>query len=312
MKNYFKAFFFVLAAAVASLPMTTAWGAIELIGVGSIPGTATDSSGLTDPDRFGLPQNLLGAFGSAIAYTGVGNTYIATPDRGPNDGNSAYLDRYYKFNITVDPVAKTVTPTLLSTVLLTKLTNTLPLTLLNFTGNSSAFSPDNLRLDPEGVRMGYNRNIYISDEYGPYVYEFGQNGQILRSLNIPNKFQITAPNANGNTEISTNTVGRVANRGMEGLAITPDGTKLYGIMQSPLIQDTGRNGINNRLLMIDIATGNKKEFVYQLTKNSYGVSEILAINDHQFLVDERDGSGGTSAKFKKLFLIDPPAPPTSA
>ena len=144
--------------------------------------------------------------------------------------------------------------------------------------------------------------IYISDEYGPFVYAFDQSGKRVNSIDVPDKFLITTPNADGNIEISSNTSGRVANRGMEGLSITPDGTKLYGIMQSPLIQDQGRDGVNNRLLMIDIATGNTQEFVYQLDNNSYGASEILAINDHQFLVDERDGKAGTAAAFQETLF----------
>lgn len=43
-----------------------------------------------------------------------------------------------------------------------------------------------------------------------------------------------------------------------------------------------------------------------LTKGS-GVSEILAINDHEFLLDERDGKGrgdGSTASVKQLFKID--------
>jgi hypothetical protein len=38
-----------------------------------------------------------------------------------------------------------------------------------------------------------------------------------------------------------------------------------------------------------------------------GVSDIVAINDHQFLVDERDGKGlgdGSTAAVKQLFEID--------
>ena len=41
----------------------------------------------------------------------------------------------------------------------------------------------------------------------------------------------------GAFEIANNTSGRVANKGMEGLAITPDGRTLVGIMQNALIQD---------------------------------------------------------------------------
>lgn len=40
---------------------------------------------------------------------------------------------------------------------------------------------------------------------------------------------------------------------------------------------------------------------------STAASEILAVNDHVFLVDERDGKGlgdGSSAKVKKVFMVD--------
>jgi hypothetical protein len=50
----------------------------------------------------------------------------------------------------------------------------------------------------------------------------------------------------------TNTSGRVDNKGMEGLAITPDGTTLVGIVQAPTLQDTKKSG-DLRIVTIDIA-----------------------------------------------------------
>jgi hypothetical protein len=103
---------------------------------------------------------------------------------------------------------------------------------------------------------------------------------------------------------------------MEGLAISPDGNKLYGIMQSPLIQDGGlnssnsRRGVNTRILQLHVQSGDTQEFLYQLNSNrtdgltsTLGISEIVAVNNHQFLVLERDGDTTITA-FKKLFLID--------
>ena len=185
-----------------------------------------------------------------------------------------------------------------------------------FTGNSGAFdttnSPASLRFDPEGIRVGKTGSIFISDEYGPFVYEFDQFGNRLRSLDVPSKFLITpsgVPSADPAEELA-NPSGRQANRGMEGLAINPDGTKLYGMMQNALIQDNAldanlkRVGKNNRILEIDMETGATREFLYQLEKDSYGVNEILAVNDHEFLVLERDSKAGDEAKFKQLFKID--------
>src|SRR5438093_224604 len=80
-------------------------------------------------------------------------------------------------------------------------------------------------------------------------------------------------------------------------------------MQSPLIQDGGldaankRKGTNNRILEIDPATGATREFLYPMEAASNGVNEILAINDTEFLVIERDGNAGTAAAFKKIFKI---------
>src|SRR5258708_32034248 len=94
---------------------------------------------------------------------------------------------------------------------------------------------------------------------------------------------------------------------MEGLAITPDGRMLAGIMQNALIQDAAEGATKLlRIVTIDIASGHTHQYAYLLTTGS-GVSEIVALNDHEFLVDERDGKGrgdGSTAKVKQLFKID--------
>jgi len=294
-----------------------AWATPVLIGQGSIPGTASDLSGDSSSlgDAEATPHNRLGGIGSGIAFTGTANRYVMVPDRGPADGRTTYQDRFQVFDITVNPALGTVAPSLVATRLMRNEAGGI------FTGSSAAFdatnSPASLRFDPEGVRIGNTGTLFVSDEYGPSLYEFAQNGDRLRALDIPNKFllgdnaNIPQPNANGALELPpNNTMGRQANRGMEGLAISPDGSKLYGSMQSPLIQDGGLNasisrvGINDRILEIDVATGAAREFLYQLSAAGNGISEILAINDHEFLVLERDGRAGSSAAFKQLFKVD--------
>jgi hypothetical protein len=178
----------------------------------------------------------------------------------------------------------------------------------SFIGLSSAFDAADLalslRLDPEGVRVGRDGSVYISDEYGPFVYRFAPNGKRLSSIKIPEKFQIANPRAKESEEIAANKSGRVTNKGMEGLAITPDGRKLLGAMQSPLIQDGGSKGINCRLLEIDLATSSCREFLYPLAEPSVSLGEILAVNQNEFLVVERDSKRGKEARDKKIFRID--------
>jgi len=146
--------------------------------------------------------------------------------------------------------------------------------------------------------------VFISDEYGPYVYQFDRaTGRRLKAFTLPSNLAVSNLSPVGGTEISGNTSGRVANKGMEGLAITPDGKTLVGIMQASLIQD---GGTTVRIVTIDIATGATHQYAYTLTTGS-GVSEIVAVNDHEFLVDERDGKGlgdGSNAVVKQLYHID--------
>ncbi len=330
------------AALVATLLATaSAQATITLIGTGAIPGTATDLSGLTDILPNGVADNAFGGTGSTIAYTGIGNEFIVIPDRGPNavswnaavDDTVNYVARFQTVTLNVNRGAGTVTPTLVGTTLLSSPTplvgtgnanpalnrtiNGQAVTGQNyFTGLSSNFdatnSANSMRLDPEGSRVSPDgKSIFISDEYGPFINQFDiATGQRIRNIPLPSMFNIANPSAQGAVEISGNTSGRVANKGMEGLAITPDGKTLVGMMQSPLLQDNAldskgkKNGVNLRIVTVDLATNTTHQYVYQMSDKSNVVSDIVAINSHQFLVDERDTNGGTSAAFKKLMLID--------
>lgn len=343
----------LLLAAFLLVPV--AYADTELIAIGTVSGAYEDFATKTaDPLENGIPGNRLGGLGSGLAYAG-GNTFIALPDRGPNakmynknvDDTTSYINRFQTFHLSLAPsdpgsaLPFTLTPMLTGTTLLSSLT---PLVYgsgaglglgsgapkLNttdhrfyFTGRSDNFDPlsvstypKNARFDSEGIRVSNSGDsVFISDEYGPYLYQFDRlTGIRIRVFTLPSKFTANNQSPVGNTEISGNTAGRVANKGMEGLAITPDGKTLVGIMQSPLIQDGGTDGATTRIVTIDIRTGATHEYAYEFdnigstSKPKYGTaSEILAINDHEFLVDERDGKGlgdDSVAFIKKIYKIN--------
>jgi hypothetical protein len=319
-------------------------------------GTFQDLSGLTYHLENGVSANELGGLGSAITNAG-GYTFLALPDRGPNavpfdssiDDTVSYINRFHTINMNLSPnrsgsgLPFNLTPKLSKTTLLWSFA---PLVYgsgsglgvgsgappLNnfffhfFTGRSDNFDPTqnsgnpaDARFDTEGLRISNDGlRVYISDEYGPYVYEFDRiTGVRLRAFKFPSCtaptpscFFVSTLSSMGAVEISGNTEGRVANKGMEGLAITPDGKTLVGIMQNALIQDAAEGKAQGKLLRIvtfDIASGKAThQYGYLLTTGT-GVSEILALNDHELLGDELDGHGranGDDAVVKKLFKID--------
>ncbi len=317
--------------------------AIDLIAIGSL-GASTDLSGLSGMLENGVDAaNVLGGIGSGLAWAG-GNSFIALPDRGPNatgyaggaavDNTTSYIARLQTVQLTLGKAPSgslpyTLTPTLKATTLLSSSTalsygavtpaaNTAGSFYFsgrsdNFAPGSNSANPFNARLDPEALRVSADgRSVFISDEYGPYVYQFDRaTGTRLRSYALPAAFTAANVSAQGAQEISGNSAGRVANKGMEGLAITPDGKTLVGFEQSPLLQDGGDGGRANRIVTIDVASGSTHQYVYDNrladTGKAYNSSEMLALNDHEFLVLERDGKGkgdGSSAVVKRIYKID--------
>jgi hypothetical protein len=311
-------------------------------------GAYRDLSGLKGTLENGVPANLLGGLGSGITYAG-GNTFLALPDRGPNavafnpliDDTVSYIARFHtiQMNLARTPhgaLPFSIDPKLQATTLLSSFSplvygsgaglnvgsgvpaqNSLFFHYLtgrsdNFDPSQGSFDAKDARLDPEAIRISKDgQTVFISDEYGPYVYQFSRaTGLRLRSFTLPAEFYVATPKPVGSDEIAGNSSGRVANKGMEGLAITPDGKTLVGIMQNALIQDAAYGGAAKNLLRmvsVDIASGTvTHEYAYLLTAGS-GVSEIVALNNHEFIVDERDGNGlagGGAAKVKKFFKID--------
>ncbi len=331
----------VVALFTGALAATAAHAGTDLIAIGAIA-PPTDLSGLSGSLESGLPASVFGGIGSGLAWAG-GTTFLALPDRGPNavawaggagvDNTTSFISRFHALDLVLTETPSgglpfTLTPTLSKTTLLYS-TGSLSYGAVTpsengggksyFSGRSDNFGAgDSLvdthgRLDPEGVRVSNDgKFVYISDEYGPYVYKFDRlTGERLHTYTLPGYF--AAPNLSslGATEISGNTIGRVANKGMEGLAITPDGSMLVGFEQSPLIQDGGDGGRANRIVTIDVADGSVHQYVYDNyladTNKNYNSSEILALNNHEFLVVERDGKGkgdGSNAVVKRIYRVD--------
>jgi hypothetical protein len=286
---------------------------IRLLAEGEISATALDQSHLTGLLEDGeTPKAQEGGFGGAIAYSGHEHRYYAVPDRGPGAGETSYIERLYVLDIPLNKGDKgfQLVPRITATHLLKDQAGHF------LTGDASAFdnvnSETSRRRDSEALRVSPSgTSVFIADEYGPFVEEFDiSTGKLMRNVAIPNKFHIDFPSKYLREELNRNLVGRQSNRGLESLAITPEGDRLVAMIQDPLIQDCNHDpdrklvGNHNRILDINLKSGNVKEYVYPLEDPKNGVSEILAVNDHQFLVLERDSKSGSEAKDKKLHLID--------
>ena len=330
-----------------------------LVGVARVPSDARDQFGDT-----------LGGFGSAMAmdlnswkknrdgsYTG---TLHMVPDRGWNtQGTVDYRGRVHRFDVTLRPFTGA------STTAQDQLTmNYRGSILLHEAGNwpgqgrgptdkdgtpTTGLDPLDVRpgffgfpdlpvdgenhiaVDNEGIVLAGNGTMWISDEYGPYVYHYDMSGRLLGAISPPEAFIPMRLDANGQPvenfsansppigqsyDVGNPFSGRQNNQGFEGLAMSPDRQTLFVLLQSALIQDldaTSSTTIkytrkNTRLLAYDLRGKEPTlvgEYAVQLPQFpdpasttgqtlTAAQSELHALNDTQFLVMARDSGNGFS------------------
>ncbi len=280
-----------------------------LVGVGRIPASTKDKFGET--------------FGSFSAFTvqpgswrrqadgSYAGTLFAQPDRGYNvTATSNYTPRFNKIDFTLRPapagatVQTQVTMQIAESVKFTEADGT-PLTSLdpgsNTIGARAGFPNlpaaynGRLSLDAEGIIINPDGTLWISDEYGPYVWKFTADGKLLSVIRPP---EALIGKRNGGDSFASNNpgvgqsipspadpvTGRQNNQGLEGLSISPDGKTLFTLLQSAARQDGGTGGtsavrFNTRLLAYDLTGATptlKAEYVFQLPTYLQGTATRVA------------------------------------
>ncbi|MDY6840776.1 MAG: esterase-like activity of phytase family protein [Pseudomonadota bacterium] len=151
---------------------------------------------------------------------------------------------------------------------------------------SNPFKLDDHGLDGEGLVALSDGTFWVSDEYGPHIVHFDADG---REIDRINPF---AEDSRVSINLPAEFANRRANRGMEGLAITPDEKTLVGIMQSTMYNPSSavKDLDITRIVTVNLDSGAIGQYLYRQEKNQNANSEIAALSATEFLVIERDGS----------------------
>ncbi|GAM83134.1 hypothetical protein ANO11243_011200 [Dothideomycetidae sp. 11243] len=171
-------------------------------------------------------------------------------------------------------------------------------------------------VDSEGLVIDQTGHFWVSDEYGPFIYQFDPSGKMVTAIKPPDAY---IPYRNDSISYSADSLpiyepnlsvtpsdpdsGRSNNQGFEGLTISDNGKSLWALMQSALIQDGAAHKSdrrNSRLLQIDLTQSPPAavaEYVVQLPlyrddSKVAAQSEIHHVKGTQFLVLARDSGAG--------------------
>ncbi len=292
-------------ALAAALHFSNAFAAPTFINGLAIPGDTGDKFGNSVNDgRVG--------FFSDLYYDPRRGEWWGLSDRGPGGGTISYDTRVQRFTIDLNPVTGAISNF--------RIVDTVKFAAGNATFNGIAPNPGNVlgrSFDPEGFVVNpRNGNFLVSDEYGPSLYEFNRSGQLVRTYMTPANL-VPRNGVSGQPNFASdagNDAGKRSNRGFEGLAVSPDGRYAFAMLQSPMLDEGGaaQTGRFTRIVKFDTETGEAVgQYAYKMdrTGQGQGISALVAINDTQFMVLERNnrgiGVGATLATADKLvYMID--------
>jgi len=141
-------------------------------------------------------------------------------------------------------------------------------------------------IDPESLQRGSNGDLWVGDEFGPWVLHFDTHG-VLLDAPIPTPGGLMSPN---NPFLNGQPATQPNSRGFEAMASEPNGKHLYPILEGPTVAE-GVASLNRLVFQVDTET---KAFTgvgwtYHVQPETPFVADAWSIDEHRMVVIERDG-----------------------
>ena len=152
--------------------------------------------------------------------------------------------------------------------------------------------------DPESFRQAPDGTFWFGEEFGPYLLHTDGAGRLLEApVPLPGVASPSNPTLGGATP---NLAG---SKGFEGMAQSGDGRYLFPMLEGPVAGDDPQD---LRVYRYDTKRHRYRgeAFTYRLETPTNAIGDFTRVDDHRFLVLERDNGEGATAVFKAVFLVD--------
>ena len=155
--------------------------------------------------------------------------------------------------------------------------------------------------DLEAVRRAKDGTFWFGEEFGPFLLRTDATGKVLEApIALPG---VQSPQ---NPFLGSSAPTLRASRGFEPLALSIDGKTLYPMLEGALMADTDpRRRIVNEF---DIAsrsyTGKTWWYRTDAAFPDAVIGDLTALDEHRFVLIERDDAQGADALQKKIYLVD--------
>lgn len=152
--------------------------------------------------------------------------------------------------------------------------------------------------DIESFRQAPDGSLWFGDEFGPFLLHADRDGRVLEApYPLPGVRSPQSPLLAGDVP----NLG--ASKGLEGLALSADGRRLYPMLEGPLTTDADRRRLVIAEFDLETTRFTDRRWAYRLEDPSHAIGDLTGAGQEIFLAVERDNAEGDAAKFKKIFAV---------
>ena len=155
-------------------------------------------------------------------------------------------------------------------------------------------------LDPESFQRDLDGSLWIGEELNPSLLHFSAKGVLLEP-----PFTLEGLSSVDNPPGKPATLPR--SRGFEGMALSPDGTTLYPMLEGALFDsEAGLNiyTFNIKDRKFENSHADEPSYRYRLDENATAIGDFTLFSATGGLVIERDSKQGNEAVVKRIYKVD--------
>lgn len=187
--------------------------------------------------------------------------------------------------------------------------------------------------DPESIQPMPDGSFWIGEEFGPYLIHVDAEGRVLRVVETRMDGEVLRSPDNPAFSVPAVPTQGVAFRsrrsgGYEGMAASPDGSRLYALLEKPLFRPASDQAEGNFLRILEFDTARNdwtgRVLRYRLEGGATSIGDFNMIDDRRALIIERDDGEGdpglacaqgqqssterpcfpVPARLKRIYLVD--------
>ena len=153
-------------------------------------------------------------------------------------------------------------------------------------------------IDPESLQRDHHGDLWVGDEFGPWILHFSASGRLLEApISLPDGLM-----SSNNPKLAGGTALVLNSKGIEAMAMTPNGRSLIVILEGAVVGD---DPLSRRIYRYDIGTGRFTRLADYVTDvPARFMADAQALDDHRLAVIERDGGKGATAVARPVYAFD--------